>query len=324
MKKICIVCPGSWTDGLDSPERGEGRWAQNIARMLGSQPEYEVFAASGGVPFSDYHDTVHLINEASIDTYGPYDIFIDPCWWEGKYKELPGKKNFAVLWKPEPIMERLGLQDSLHFLFPFIWSAYRLVNYRNLYANKTFFMPAPYGKEFVEPNPNRTHLLWSGRTRDNDAVKVLKAINKYQDKGMTLDWMYYQQMKQTEAVKPFIRESVSGAHYLSKVPYNDIRVVISQAKLALPVKNRGSVLDCISLGVPVLAWEEGVSFGGLRDVAKKFNLLIKKNSSQKQIQSIIDDLLNDNELYIAYTKALQKEFSNHLESESLKWFKKIL
>src|SRR3990167_2956236 len=48
MLKILINCPGGWSHGLDSPERGEGRWAQNLTRCLAKSKQYGISACSGG------------------------------------------------------------------------------------------------------------------------------------------------------------------------------------------------------------------------------------------------------------------------------------
>lgn len=77
--KILINCPGSFTHGLDSPERGEGRWAQNVARLLG-KAGHDVFACSGesllqgeGRPAPG----VTLIRESEAKDCGMFDMYFD-------------------------------------------------------------------------------------------------------------------------------------------------------------------------------------------------------------------------------------------------------
>lgn len=81
--RIAVLCPGAWSKGLNSPERGEGRWSQNYVTLL-TQAGHQVVAISAGSEFVHQTGNPTLIHESVAQKYGPYDIYIDSSWWEGE------------------------------------------------------------------------------------------------------------------------------------------------------------------------------------------------------------------------------------------------
>ncbi|MCK5017785.1 MAG: hypothetical protein KAS32_12040, partial [Candidatus Peribacteraceae bacterium] len=102
--KIFICCPGSWSAGLNSPERGEGRWAQNWAALLG-KAGHEITACSAGTA-SNRHPTpnITLVGEHEAILDGPYDIYIDPTWWDKKVPKVESKFYFRCYWSLAPFL----------------------------------------------------------------------------------------------------------------------------------------------------------------------------------------------------------------------------
>ena len=107
--RVLINCPGGWSHGLDSPERGEGRWAQNLTRCLARSGRYEVFACSGGDPtWGDgvVEPNATLLSEWAAEQLGPFDLYFDASWYNGKRPAAQAKCNFHVHFGYEP---RLGV-----------------------------------------------------------------------------------------------------------------------------------------------------------------------------------------------------------------------
>jgi hypothetical protein len=145
--KILVLCPGSWTHGLNSPERGEGRWAQNYAKLL-AQYGHEVYAASGNNSKIDSEHNVKLISESQARSYEPYDVYIDSCWWDRKVAIAKSKIYVRLHWSLEERVGKIKLPANEYLAYPYPDSTQYFIHDQNVNVEKTFCLPTAFGDEF--------------------------------------------------------------------------------------------------------------------------------------------------------------------------------
>ena len=149
------MCPGSFSHKLNSPERGEGRWAQNYARML-AQAGHEVYAASGGLGRqTDEHFGVKLIDQTNTSVCGPYDLYIDAAWWTGKKPASKARKYIALKWAPENYLYD-PFEEDFYIAYPY--SSHHFNFSRNNFPNrdKAFALPTMFGDNFPSKSINKS------------------------------------------------------------------------------------------------------------------------------------------------------------------------
>ena len=144
--KILILCPGSWSHGLNSPERGEGRWSQNYARML-AKAGHDVYAASMNTAPDE--DGVKLINEVECSKYEPYDLYIDSSWWKDKVPKAKATKYIALKWSLEDYTREPITDSEFYLAYPY--PSHREYFCKSANDSRTFPLPTMFGTEFPRP-----------------------------------------------------------------------------------------------------------------------------------------------------------------------------
>jgi hypothetical protein len=328
MLKVLICCPGAWTHGLDSPERGEGRWAQNLARTLGKSGKFEVVAASAGNPNQGKGRAtsgVQLVTEHKAKKLGPFDLYFDSSWWEGKPPLTKARAYFHVNWTLEPRLRSPSFPKDHYVAYPYVTSKPNFINEHNPHSERTFFLPTAFAERLAPPNFSRTRLFWPGRPDDrvraNEEV-VARTIIELLDANPQLrsDWLFGAAVKDA---KPKLSLPGLRSEFHNTLPYFMVVDLIRQAKLSLPVNLPACVPDCSVEGVPSLIWEHG-SWLFLREVAKKHGLLIEKPATGARIKEVINTLMTNESVYTAYTLDLQHVFRYHTEPEVLNQFQHIV
>lgn len=327
MLRVLINCPGGWSHGLDSPERGEGRWAQNLARCLAKSGRYDVSACSGGVPTwgrGDRVENVVILSEQEAARRGPYDLYFDAAWYDKKVPAAEATHNFHVHFGYEP---RLGvLFPERHYL------VYVLRNSRANYfregrenANRTFYLPAPFGDTLGVPDPTKRTVVSTmrgpdvtGRTARFDRLYgVVTELREGQE--IPFIWISSAEVEKSRHSQDRVLEMTQAWG----VPYNEIRGMLRGSGLNAALDGWSSILDATVLGIPSLAWEGGID-PTVGEVAKAYDLFLVSDSDRKQIGSVVDRLFSDAQLYVNYTCALQQAYVDHVEPRTLALFDEIV
>ena len=169
--KILIMCPGSWTHRLNSPERGDGRWAQNYAQML-ALAGHDVFAASGrgNLQPGQTHYGAKLVNQDTCGMYGPFDLYIDAAWWDKKQPKAQAKKYIALKWSLENYLRNDPFPDDFHLAYPYPSHHHFFSRFHS--ASKTFALPTMFGTELSKPNWDALKIYLPGKIDTNRDYKV--------------------------------------------------------------------------------------------------------------------------------------------------------
>lgn len=324
--KILICCPGSWTHGLDSPERGEGRWSQNLARLLGKSGQHTVVAASAGNPSNGNGRPcpgVKLVRQQEARQYGPFDFYFDSSWWEGKSPVAEAKHYFHVAWSLETRFRNPNFPKNHYIIYPYSTSQKKFIGDFNPNKDRTFFLPTPFCEKLAEPSFDNKELLWPARPggtpyRDRNVRLTLKALEEIRSdfSGLKMNWMFKDDLLDKKFIK---NDQYKGDSFVGLSPYFEIVKLIKKSKLSIPVNTPACVPDCSVEGVPSLIWQrEGWDF--LQEVAVQHGMLIEKDPSKERIKEVIVSLLTDREKYTSFAKGLQHCFRFHSEPEVLKCF----
>ena len=176
--RMHIHCPGSMTDGLDSPSRGEGRWTQNLARIL-ARAGHEIVVTSGGIPV--WGDTapvenVILLPEAlpseTLEKYGPFDLSMDSARWEAKPYAVKATKHLNLKWSIEGYTREKLLPENEFMCYPLNMRSESFFREDCVNKDKTFFLPLPLGERMHEPAFDKHGLLWT--CKDIDRVERMR------------------------------------------------------------------------------------------------------------------------------------------------------
>lgn len=311
--KVLCMCPGSFTHGLDSPERGESRWSQNYAKML-ALAGHDVYAASMGRPEPKEHYGVKLIHEIDVPLYGPFDLYIDSSWWKDKKPKASAKKYIILKWSLEEYTRELPLADNHYLAYPYpshCWEFTKGVN-----AKKTFALPTMFGTGFPKPNWDKTHVFLPGKIDVNRAYKqyipaVKSFLSKYPIIGTS---------------KPFFQQEFGDdfpfdnklSQWWDKVPFNYVMNALNtQCKLSVPILNPGAIIEAAFCGVPSIFWSHG---GFYNPLSEMLDLAIGHNAEPKQFTEIAELLMNDRKRYIEATLIIQQYFTPHLQNQAIKYF----
>lgn len=315
--KILIMCPGSFTHGLNSPERGESRWAQNYARML-AMADHEVFAASGHIGQLLREENVLLCNETIAHQYGPFDLFIDPAWWNGKEIRAEAKHYIILKWSLEPYTREFNFPDNHWLAYPYpshMWEFY-IPDARG--RDRTFALPTMFGTEFPIPNWDKKKIFLPGKIdKARDYRPYLPAIvdflNQYPVEGCS------QSFFQAEFGDQLKLHGDSCLYELK--PYNEVIDSMSRCKLSLPILNPGCIIEAAFMGTPSIFWEEG---GFYNPLARNLGVLIEKGSPPERFLEIANEMMFNRKRHWEVTKLTQEYFSCHLYDNAIQYFNQMI
>lgn len=324
---IHICCPGSWTHGLDSPERGEGRWAQNLARLLG-ESGHTVIASSGGNPTEGRGikaNGVSLVNENFVKgTFPLFDLSIDPAWWDGKQPLVNAKKYLRLHFSPEERVVHKKLPENEYLIYPYRDSEKNFLDQRNVNLDRTFFLPTTFGREFSSPGFDRSGIMWPSRFDFTESMKkisleVLDSISEYRENNnINMYWLFWNTWSKSNFGKLV---NSSNDKIYNVMPYSSVREVEKQCKISIPIKLPSCILDATFDGVATVVWEEG---GFFQDIAECNNVLVKAKDGIEGFNRVFSILTTDKDIYSSFVKDLQYKLRDHTDSMVLKHFDHII
>lgn len=321
--RILIHFPGEFKRGLgiDSPGRGETRWAGEYAKML-SRAGHEVWCESNGYP-DNSSLPIRLIYEAEAHKYGEFDVYLHTCWWEGRHINVKAKHYVHVHWQLEPQVARaLPKNHWVAFVYP--TQAERFLVPQNENLDRTFCLPTMFHDNYFESSKwdNNSIFLpsrfWQvSKQLDPEVVKttnvVLDCIKDYRIVSVTSDQGLKQNWPDYIRAKP---ESL----WLDTIPFNQLRGHLRTCKLNVPILSPSCSLDAAAEGIPSVMWEYGSFF---IENAEKHNLLIQHPAQPDRIREVITGLLADKNLYNAYLKSIQESLACHQYPEAIKYFERF-
>ncbi len=333
--KILMNCCGYFSHGLDTPVKGEGRWAMNMARFL-SEAGHEVYACTGGPPVlgQGRPSPAKLVYLDEARSRAPYDMYFDCCWTKGKAPMAEARKYFHATWGVEHRHLDADYFEDNHYVVYILHSMEWVFTNKDINGNidKTFFLPAPYCKTMPEPAFDNKRLLWNTRIvhprgfpgqyhyqqHYHYAQVVLEVLGEVLTMYPDLSLDSLREGEQADLKFPAVT-------FYKSLPYHKTVELIRQIKLALPIREQCSMFDCVAAGVPFLIWEDTTLPGQcFVDTARKHGVLIEKGASKERVREIILTLLTNREVYTAYTKDLQHLFRHYTEGAVLKYFQHIV
>ena len=310
--KILVMCPGSFTYGLDSPERGESRWSQNYAKML-AMAGHQVFAASMGKPEPRSHYGVSLINEAEVTQYGPYDLYIDSSWWKDKLPKGKASKYVILKWSLEEYTREEPLADNLYLAHPYPSHRHEFINGVN--ANKTFALPTMFGTVMETPKWGNSKIFLPGKIDTNrDYQRFIPAISQiltqYPVEGCSKDFF-------KKELEPSVNFSKSDSYWYNLLPYNEVLESMKRCKINLPILNPGAIIEATFQGIPSIFWEHG---GFYNPLAENLGVLIQHHAEPERFIEVINMTMKDKKTYHEILLTSQDYFSCHLYHNAIKYF----
>lgn len=326
--RVLINCPGGWSHGLDSPERGEGRWAQNLARVLGRSGRYEVFACSGGNPTwgrGEVVSEVTLLSEPEANQH-EYDVYIDSSWWDGKSAVGRSRANLHARW---------GFEDDLrkpfapgHFLvYVYRQAAPIYLSDANPNRDRTLYLPGAFGPELVAPNPAARRVIHTLRGMDgitNAAAfeALYEAITRLR-RTMSVPFAWLDSSGYARHDHPDDRPMTFPPETPWGIPYCELLTYMRGAGLNATLDGVGNLPGCAILGVPSLLRADR-TWDFIAAVGRAHGVLLPTGFGAAEIADVIGRLYADADLYVRYTRDLQGLFTDHLDSAVLARFDEIV
>jgi hypothetical protein len=311
--RILVYVPGNWSEGgFNHPGRGESRWSAHIALML-ARAGHTVFGASAGVTGDKPHHNLTLITERDISRHGPYDLYIDSSWWEGKPVPKDSKYYFHVHWSLEPRL--WPKMPKNHFIiYPYAASKEKFLDPVNQNSDRTFFLPIPVCDEFADPGitfDSRKDLLLPVRvlSAGNERILIEDYLGRLdtftKDNNINLHIL-------VGGNEPFDkrRHLVKGKDNIKvyeTIPYNDVLNLLKSVRVNASFYSPSSIIDAAAYGIPTLMWESGSFFN---EVAAPYDLLIDGDNSDRAVE-VLSRVYSDRDLFINYTKDIQNVLKDH-------------
>ncbi len=312
--KILVMCPGSFTYGLNSPERGESRWSQNYARML-AQAGHDVYAASMGYPDPLVHYGVKLINEAHVAMHGPYDLYIDSSWWDNKPAFGKAKKYVCLKWSPEDYLREKPWPEDFYIAYPYTTHHYNF-NQKNFpNHDRCFALPTMFGNDFRKPNWDKSAVFLPGKIDVNRPYKqyldvIGNFLSKHPIEGTSRAFF------ETELGNR-IDFNRLGSNWSNLIPYDQVLEAMGRSRISLPILNPGAIIEASFMGVPSVFWEHG---GFYNPLARALNIHIEHDAPPERFTEVAELLMNDKKKHAEVVYTTQDYFSAHTFTGAMKYF----
>lgn len=313
--KILVMCPGSFTNGLDSPERGESRWSQNYAKML-AMAGHEVWAASmGDAGYIQYG--CRLINEPNIHRYGPYDIYMDSSWWRDKYVPPDIAKKYVILkWSLEDYLCEDELPPDHYIAYPYPTHKHKFDVARNPYKDRTFPLPTMFCKDMKRPNKLSNRVFLPGKLDKNRPYQkyidtIIQYIAKWPITGVASDELEFALRQQGQ----------KDIKLWKLIPYDQVMDRMSECRINVPVLAPACTIEATVNGLATIFWQEGEFFPALAD---NLGLNIKRSDGPEVFAEMFDRLMLDDKHFEETVRISQDYFSCHTYTGALQYFNSFL
>lgn len=339
--KICIDIPGSVTQGLWSPERGESRWAQNWAAFLASQGHEVTCICTPGL-WGACPPVPNVTLAQRPDPNKVYDIFMHAAWWEGR--DIFGVKARVYVHHHycfESYMAKESHIQKNHVIScAYVQSLPYFIGEWNPFRDKTFCLPLPLAKEYGKSHFDKTSLTWAAKEIFLDRYfptatswytcgkAVIEAMKEQQVKdGYNCNFLMWDHLDSSahKAIRDYgidkLIETINPKQTRGLMPSGEVIKFIDDSKMTFPVISPGgSMIESIMLGVLPLAWQGSP----LDKAATECNWILSSGAKPEDIKRHIDMVLHDRALYDKILLKFQEALAGHLYENSAMYFNKLV
>jgi hypothetical protein len=313
--KVLVMCPGTFTAGLNSPERGEGRWSQNYAVLL-AKAGHDVYAASAGMGNrTTTEQGVKLIDQSHhiASKHGPFDLYIDSAWWDGKKPAAKATKYVALKWSPENYLHG-ELPDDFFIAYPYTTHHYNFHREGFPNGDKTFALPTLFG-EPLSPNWSAEKVFLPGKIADRKGREayfdaIVSFLSNHPVEGTSLSQFQ-------DLFGDRINYTMSGSRWVNSMPYNEVLESMRRCRISLPILNPGAIIEASFMGVPSVFWEHGGFFNSL---GQALGIGIEHDAPPERFTEVAELLMNDKKRYHEIVYTMQDYFVSHTFSGAIKYF----
>jgi hypothetical protein len=309
--RIVVRCPGSFTNGLNSPERGEGRWSQNYALML-SMAGHDVYAASMG-DATGTDRGVKLIPEPDIANYGHFDVYIDSAWWRNKEYPRCAKKYINLKWALETYLIEDPLPEDHYIAYPYPSHQHYFDVDINPHRDKCFPLPTMFGTHFIPPNVSSKRVFYPGKVPLNRPYqkwidRIIECTSRYEISGVASDDLLQTYNSQLEK---------QGNRFFTLVPYDQVISEMHRCRVNVPVLSPACVIEATFQGMASIFWKEGEFFPAL---ANNLGINIANEDEPDKFETIFERLMTNDKFFREVVHASQDYFVGHRYDEALRYF----
>lgn len=349
--KVAIFLSGSINNGLESATPGEGRWGQNLARML-AENGHEVDCIAGHYWDRPGWGTTPPLANVTFDftpnTTKQYDLALY-CPWEHQYN---GPKWEGCLTNPlkakwyvhctfswgDSIKNDHTCYNNNHVLaYPYIQENHQFPITKEANPYPTFALPLPIYREFAPINlEKRKNILWS--TKDvfhNDwpeghhvpriglaTMQAIKRLRQKHDFSVNfLSTRFFNPSASKHAAQmgiPDLVKSIPGAALHDLVPRDTLMGWMSECRITAVVSGLlGSFGESIASGAAPLCYSGHIH----RDAARKAGILLDVfYATDAEIFDAMERLYEDDAFYTQYMNDCREEMRYYSYAASYKYF----
>lgn len=351
--KVAVFVSGSLKNGLDSATPGEGRWGQNLSRML-AENGHEVDCISG-----HFWDQPQWGNSPPIPnvTLGwfpnkdkEYDIALYVPWehqypghdkgWH-KCTTIPLKSKWYVhctfSWGKSIADDHTCYNNNHVLAYPYIQENNQFPTDKKDNPYPTFALPLPIYKEYLPINlEKRKNIMWS--TKDvfhNDwevghyvprighatlnAIKKLRKKHEFETHFLSTRFFHTDASKHARQydVQRLV-SSIPGASCHDLVPKDTLMNWMGSSRITTIVSGLlGSFGESIASGSAPLCYTGHI----YRDAADKSGIKLDvRDATEDQIYHAMERLYEDDAFYLQYINDCRHELRYYSYAESYRYF----
>ncbi len=349
--KVAVFLSGDISNGLESPTAGEGRWGQNVARMLAENGhEVDCVARSDrGAP--SWGNSVPPPNTRLC--FGPdrqkeYDLAIYIPWehqyngsrWESCLTN-PLKSKFYVhctfSWGASIKDDHTCYNNNHVLAYPYIQEDHQFPRTKDANPYPTFALPLPIYREYTPINLEaRKNIIWStkdvfhpdwprGHHVPRIGLATLNSIKKLAQKHnfqtRFLSTRFFDPNKSWVAKEmdiPSLVRSIPNASIHELVPRDTLMGWMSSSRITAVVSGLlGSFGESIASGSVPLCYSGHLQ----RDSADKHGIKLNVfDATEEEIYSCMERLYEDDEFYLKVIADYRHEMRYYSYAESYKYF----
>lgn len=346
MSTIALELHGTIRHGLWSPERGESRWAQNLAAVLGEAGHrvigygpmrgngWGICPRSAGVELVDWSEKIaadYLIDTACwkgkqhenirarhvLRGYFGLDVAVGDDWPENHHFVVPYCHLFEVLNQPSNPQ-----RGNMTFL-PYVLTG---SDWWRRYAPSAFLDVATY---------NRKRILWG--TKDAFGVGANVAHPDWSEAaldlmaGLGLDgwrptFLGRQSLEPSWSVfardHEVLKRAESFGEVFSYLPFGQVLQLMRESIVAMVLPTWGSFsLECVFEGCVPVVWDTNPA---LAQSAREMGLLVASTPFlPARLGEVVDLLLHDGELRALALERYRDDLRHYTPQSALTYWREI-
>jgi len=340
--RIVFDIPGSIYEGLESPERGESRWAQNWAEFLAKEGHEVIcicnpalWGQSAPIPnctLRPWSDTSHI----------DCDVYVNCCWWEGKdIGDITAKTYVHLSYGFEDHLTKESMIGKNHVIaYPYVQSKKNFIHDRNIFQHKTFCLPVPLADSFREGSFDNKTLTFSAKdvfldrhspneehwfTAGHNVLKAIKEVSEKHSLNSIFLMAHELTDNKVKAVENLqlvdLLKSINNAQFFPLIKMDAIYKILDITKVLTPVISPGgSMIEGVMRGIIPLTWSGSL----FDDIATRYDFLLSHDASYEAIQGNLDRLVTDREFYGYLVSEYQAALEGHLYYNSRKYFQQLV